>query len=320
MSFWQKALIKTSAILKAAFALAVFLCIEYSAVYIIDLLHIDRNIYRGSCNFIICVLMFAAMFAFHKFSSRKNDPLIKIGKFGPDQVVALVVISLGMLGLVVTYLAIANKISEYFKPLDQEITNYRESVNRFAKTPQTIIPLWDTLLYVFTLSFLVPLTEEMAFRGVVFGELRKAFRPWIAVILSAIGFGVMHGLSVHIGYALACGIIIAACYYLTDSLIAPIILHVIFNVLGSALPTFLAIERLGIPKEFSSGLMVWINTVSTLFMPVSVLAMAYLISVKRKKDKEAAALKETAVSAETVQSGDVQDSDPVTAGDSGAKE
>jgi hypothetical protein len=35
-----------------------------------------------------------------------------------------------------------------------------------------------------------------------------------------------------------------------------------------------------------------INTTSILFMPLSALAIAYLVSVKRKKEKEAAALSE----------------------------
>ena len=35
-----------------------------------------------------------------------------------------------------------------------------------------------------------------------------------------------------------------------------------------------------------------VNTVSILFMPLSVFAVAYLVSVKRKKDKEAKAMTE----------------------------
>lgn len=318
MSFWQKALFRSSAVLKAALGLAVFLGVEYAALFIFEYLHIDREIYKGTCNSITCVLMFLVVFIIHKVCSRKNDPLIRIGKLAPGQVLSLVVISLGMLGIVVTYLAVANAISEYFQPLDQAITDYRESVNRFSNTPQTVIPVWDTLLYVFTLCFLVPLTEEMTFRGVVFGQLRRAFGPCASVILSAVGFGILHGLSVHIGYALACGLILASCYYLTDSLTAPLILHTIFNILGSGLPTLLSVEYFGIPSGFTSTLMLWINTVVTLFMPVSVLAMAYLVSVKRKKDKEAAALKETAVEAVSVQSEEVQDNDPAAAGESGA--
>ena len=318
MSFWQKTLFRSSAVLKAALGLALFLGVEYFALYIFEYLSIDRKIYKGTCNFITCILMFIAMFIVHKVCSLNKEPLFRIKKLDSGQIISLVVISLGMLGIVVTYLAVANAISQYYQSLNQAIADYRESVNRFSDTPQAVIPVWDTVLYVFTLSFLVPITEEMTFRGVVFGQLRRAFGPTVSVILSAVGFGIMHGLSVHIGYALACGLILAACYYLTDSLMAPAILHTVFNILGSGLPTLFAVEEFGIPAGISSGIMLWINTIATLFMPVSVIAMAYLVSAKRKKAKEAAALMETAVSAEAVQSEDDKVTDAVTSDDSGA--
>lgn len=102
----------------------------------------------------------------------------------------------------------------------------------------------------------------------------------------------MHGITIHIGYAIACGLVIAACYHLTDSIIAPILLHTVFNVFGSGIPTFMSIEYFGIPAETKSIFMRSINTTSIIFMPLSALAIAYLVSVKRKKAKEAAALSE----------------------------
>lgn len=319
MSFWQKALIKSSAILKAALALILFICVEYAVYSVFDYLKLDRRIYKGLFNFVTCILVFAVMFIIHKVSSKKDEPLIRVTRLTPGQVIAVVITGLGMLGFVVTYLAIADMISEYYQSLNQAIEDYRESVNRFSDTPQIIVPLWDTLLYIFTLSFIVPVTEEMTFRGAAFGQLRKAFGPWTSVILSAIGFGLLHGLSVHIGYALVCGLIIASCYHLTDSLIAPVLMHMIFNILGSGLPSLLTVEYFRIPAAFSSTLMTVINTSVTFMMPVAVLAVAYLVSVKRKKAKEAAALKEMAFTAESVQNEDIQVNDPVTAGDSGAE-
>ena len=144
----------------------------------------------------------------------------------------------------------------------------------------------------------------MTFRGVIYGHLRRAFGPWTTVILSAVSFGIMHGLSIHIGYALACGLIIATCYHLTDSLVAPVILHLVFNVFGSGIPTLMSIEEFGIPENITKSFMVGTNTSSILFMPLSVLAIAYLVNVKRKMAKEEAAQAEMAaavVSAEAVE-------------------
>ena len=172
--------------------------------------------------------------------------------------------------------------------------DYRESVYRYSDMPHIVVPVWDAILYVITLCFVVPVTEEMTFRGVIFGQLRKGFGPWVSVIISALFFGIMHGISVHIGYAIACGLIIAACYHLTDSLIAPVILHMVFNIFGSGIANFMTIESFGIPRETTSALMRGINTSAILFMPVAVLAITYLVAVKRKKEKAAAALAQEA--------------------------
>ncbi len=310
MSFWQKALSKSAAILKAALALVFFICVDYAVYYVFAYLNIDRNIYKGTFNFINCVLVFVVMFIIHKVESARHEPLVRIRKLDPGQVAAVVVVALGMLGFVVTYLSIADMISSYFQSLNQAIVEYRESVNRFSDTPQIVVPLWDTLLYIFTLSFIVPVTEEMTFRGVVYGELRRSFGPFFSVILSAVGFGILHGLSIHIGYALISGLIIASCYHLTDSIIAPVILHMIFNVLGSGLPSLLAVEYFGIPATVSSPLMTVINMSVTLLMPVAVIAMAYLVSVKRKKEKAAAAA-EISIAAEASETEEGSDEMPV---------
>ncbi len=292
MSFWQKAWIKLRTLLIAALALAVFICLEYVVFSVFAYFGIDRKIYRGTYNFATCILVFIAMFVYNLICTKRKQPIFRMSKLRPDQVAALMVVGLGMLGFVTTYLAIAEKIAEYKKPVSDAIQDYRESVDRFAEVPQVVIPLWDSILYVVTLSFIVPITEEMTFRGVFFGQLRKGFNPWIAVILSAIGFGLMHGLTVHIGYAIGCGLIISSCYYLTDSLIAPILLHMVFNIFGSGLPTTLSFEFLKLPSESTNAFMRGVSTTSIMFMPVSVLAMAYLVSVKRKKEAEAKAKSE----------------------------
>lgn len=292
MSFWQKAWIKLRTLLIAALALAVFICLEYVVFSVFAYFGIDRKIYRGTYNFATCILVFVAMFVYNLICTKRKQPIFRMSKLRPDQVAALMVVGLGMLGFVTTYLAIAEKIAEYKKPVSDAIQDYRESVDRFAEVPQVVIPLWDSILYVVTLSFIVPITEEMTFRGVFFGQLRKGFNPWIAVILSAIGFGLMHGLTVHIGYAIGCGLIISSCYYLTDSLIAPILLHMVFNIFGSGLPTTLSFEFLKLPSESTNAFMRGVSTTSIMFMPVSVLAMAYLVSVKRKKEAEAKAKSE----------------------------
>ena len=223
------------------------------------------------------------MFITHKICSGKGVPLIKTGKLAPDQAVALLIIAFGMLGFVATYISVANRIASYFQPMQEAIEEYRENVDRYSDTPQVVIPLWDSVLYILAVCFLVPVTEEMTFRGVIYGQLRRGFGPWPSIIISALFFGIMHGVSIHIGYALVCGILIAACYYLTDSIYASILLHVVFNIFGSGIANTIQLEQLHISDEVTGTIITGINVTSILFMPMSVIAFAYLVSSKRKK-------------------------------------
>ena len=284
MTFKENAVGKISAFSKAALGLVIFVCLEYAVFSAFAYFHIDRGVYRGVYNFTVAVVTIAMMIIIHKISSKPGEPLIKVKKIAPGQVVCLIIIALGMLGLVTLYIAVADQISDYLASMKDAMDEYRESVDRYSDTPQQIIPLWDSILYIVTVCFIVPVAEEMIFRGVVFGYLRKGFGPVASVILCAIGFGIMHGISIHIGYALACGIIIATCYYLTDSLIAPVLLHMIFNLFGSGIAYTFELECVKIPASIAHAILQRINITSLIFMPISVFAFAFLIHFKRKND------------------------------------
>jgi len=293
MSLGMKVLRKFGAIGKALVWLLYFLCADGALYYTFDLLGIDRSVYKGLFSLCSGLAVFAVMFVIAKLLSIKKEPLIKIKKIDPGQIIAVVIIALGMLGFVTLYIIVADKIAAYLESMKDAMEEYRESVDRFSDTPQIVVPAWDSILYVIALCFVVPVSEEMTFRGVVFGQLRREFGTWLSVLISAVLFGIMHGISVHIGYAIVCGIIIAACYHLTDSIIAPIVLHSIFNIIGSGVANFMQVEAFGIPDEVRMEFMVGSNTASLMMMPVAVIAFTYLISVKRKKEKELVKLEET---------------------------
>ena len=75
-----------------------------------------------------------------------------------------------MLGFVTLYIIVADKISAYLESLKDAMEEYRDSVDRFSDTPQVVVPAWDTVVYVITLCFVIPVTEEITFRGVIFGQ------------------------------------------------------------------------------------------------------------------------------------------------------
>lgn len=93
--------------------------------------------------------------------------------------------------------------------------------------------LSNNVLGILTLAVLGPLLEEVLFRGAIQGMLMRFFgRPWPAIIVAALIFGVSHMNPVQIVYATLLGIIFGWIYYRTGSLLSVIVGHVLNNSLA----------------------------------------------------------------------------------------
>lgn len=93
--------------------------------------------------------------------------------------------------------------------------------------------LSHNVLGILSLAFFGPLLEEVLFRGAIQGLLMHYFnRPWPAIILSALVFGVFHMNPVQIVYATLLGIVFGWIYYRTGSLLSVIVGHVLNNSLA----------------------------------------------------------------------------------------
>lgn len=87
------------------------------------------------------------------------------------------------------------------------------------------LPIWVSLLCI---SVLPGVLEEFIFRGLLYSEYRKR-SVWGAILLSALLFGLMHMNFNQLCYAFALGVILALVYEATGSLLAPMLLHAVFN-------------------------------------------------------------------------------------------
>lgn len=89
------------------------------------------------------------------------------------------------------------------------------------------------VLGIFCLAVLAPLLEEVLFRGAIQGVLMRYFgRPWPAIIVSALVFGVFHWNPIQVVYATLLGIVLGWIYYRTGSLMSVIVGHVLNNTLA----------------------------------------------------------------------------------------
>ena len=78
-----------------------------------------------------------------------------------------------------------------------------------------------------------PVLEEIGLRGILLGGLLKSrCRPWLAILITALIFALLHGVGVHFLVSLVFGIILGWLYWRTGSIILCMIIHVVNNSLS----------------------------------------------------------------------------------------
>lgn len=108
------------------------------------------------------------------------------------------------------------------------VNEYNESIGEFFAKESFALILYSVIL--------APITEELAFRGVTLNHFKRAVPFWIANILQALLFGILHWNIVQGTYAFFIGIILGLVYKKYNSLYASIFLHFCVNLLGFLLP------------------------------------------------------------------------------------
>ncbi len=279
--------------------LAVFLFVLIQLVFIFgfDFLGINTDIYQGlfSTLYGIAVL---AVFGFYCYKrSKKKEDFLMMQKPGYMTVFSAVVIAFGLLGFVTLYMYIFTVISMSNAPLQEDMAQYAESVDRFITTDAATVPYWDSILDFISATIIITLAEELVFRGVIFGELINRFHPIIAAVMSSLLFGILHGISVHIGYAFFCGVILCLVYYYSGSIWVSFLVHAIFNFMGSSLFSLFDSGIFGDLYEISD----MIKYYTALFEVICILPgiagylLIYVIYKEDKKKKAEPKVEEVAV-------------------------
>lgn len=84
-------------------------------------------------------------------------------------------------------------------------------------------------LFMIIPMIIAPILEEIIFRKIIFGSLYKRTNFFIAGLLSAFIFGIIHGEPVHILIYAGMGFVFAYLYVKTKRIIVPIIVHMAMN-------------------------------------------------------------------------------------------
>ncbi|MDD4657788.1 MAG: type II CAAX endopeptidase family protein [Eubacteriales bacterium] len=110
-------------------------------------------------------------------------------------------------------------------------------------------------LVLLAIGVVVPFYEEFLFRGLIFKEIQKSSRLWVAIVLQGLLFGIFHLNWFQFSYTFPAGMILGLVFLRYQSIWAPILIHLSWNssstLLSALLPetaslgVFLALMLLG---------------------------------------------------------------------------
>ena len=131
-------------------------------------------------------------------------------KWIPPFILLAAALSLG-LNIIIAYLGLAQH-SQTFQQVAKE---------------QAAVPLW---LGICLYGFAAPFSEELVFRGIIYGKSKEVFGAPVAMVFSGVVFGIYHGNLVQGIYASLLGIMLAWVTERSGTLLAPVIFHGIGNL------------------------------------------------------------------------------------------
>lgn len=87
-----------------------------------------------------------------------------------------------------------------------------------------------SFVMVLSVGIIAPIAEEMLFRGLILNKLNQNMNKWIAIVISALIFGIAHGSVIGFIYTFPIGFIMGWLYIKFDSVLPSILFHMSFNI------------------------------------------------------------------------------------------
>lgn len=157
---------------------------------------------------------------FYLFYRRRRGELhafISVRSLTPLSIPVLVVFALCVNVLIELLLSLISQLHIF--------SNFFDRYNNLAG----LFTSGSFIMSLIAIGIVGPLFEEILFRGLVFGELRKISKVQGAIFLQALLFGIYHMDVIQGTYAFLIGILLGFVYYRSNSIIAPMIIHICIN-------------------------------------------------------------------------------------------
>ncbi len=110
------------------------------------------------------------------------------------------------------------------------LLNFFMVTERFSNAAQENLLSAGIAGQLIGLGIVVPVAEELLFRGLIYQRLKRRYSVRTAILLGAGLFALFHGNMVQILFAFPMGVLILLCYEKWESLEVPIMFHISVNL------------------------------------------------------------------------------------------
>ena len=107
--------------------------------------------------------------------------------------------------------------------------------HQIQNSTSNVIESWPIWLVFILVVILGPLVEEFIFRKLLIDRM-SVYGDKIAIVISAVAFGIHHGNFFQFFYAAFLGLVLGYMYVKTNRLIYPFLMHAALNFIGSIIP------------------------------------------------------------------------------------
>lgn len=195
---------------------------------------------------------------------RRKDPFYLLLRPTSKMAIPLGVGSaLGMLGVSGLLVFAFSILAENSRFWNQTLKNYMQSTTYMAEESN----YW---LLTICVAVLVPVAEELLFRGIVTEEIRRVAPDWLAIIISGTAFALVHGNPVQVAYVFPLSLLLGAAYIWSNSIWVPIAMHMVYNFFGGSVSQLIQGNEtariiygvaviLMIPVGVTCGILMWLH-------------------------------------------------------------
>ncbi len=214
---------------------------------------------------ILAACLIPICLVFLKLNAKRDARILMNEKMRLVDLLPALAMMLGTLGVVNLWFELMEYLRSMVPFVDKLMSDYQG-------TSDALSPAVGFFWQILGISILVPIAEELIFRGIVQGELRKAMPAWAAIVIQGVVFGLYHMQPIQSTYAILAGLVLGLAYHWSRSILVPIAMHCLFNFFGGALPYML--------DERSNSIL---SMAEIAFIMVAVIAFFFLKSNRRKE-------------------------------------